>query len=95
MQIMVAQGALEEAQALMARRLDPALPVMKAVGLRELASHLSGERTLDEAVALAQQETRRYAKRQLTWLRNQSPDWPRVKTGADMDSFTSAQASQR
>jgi tRNA dimethylallyltransferase len=95
MEVMARQGALDEVRALMARRLDPALPVMKAVGLRELASHLSGERTLEEAIALAQQETRRYAKRQLTWLRNQTPDWARLRTEAEMAAFVSAQTAQR
>jgi tRNA dimethylallyltransferase len=75
---MVGAGALEEVRALMDRNLDPVLPAMKAVGVRELARHLRGEDTLDEAIALAQQETRRYAKRQLTWFRNQTPDWPRT-----------------
>ena len=75
---MVEQGALAEAAALMARGLDPALPALKAVGLRELAGHTAGTTPLDEAVAAAQQETRRYAKRQLTWFRNQTPDWPRL-----------------
>jgi tRNA dimethylallyltransferase len=82
LEAMVGAGALEEVAALMARALDPALPIMKAVGVRELASHLAGERTLDEALALAQQETRRYAKRQITWLRNQTPDWPRLGSEA-------------
>jgi len=75
---MIAAGALDEVRALAARRLDPDLPVMKAVGVRELSAHLAGELPLDRAVELARQETRRYAKRQLTWLRNQTPDWPRV-----------------
>jgi tRNA dimethylallyltransferase len=82
---MVAGGALEEAAALLARGLDPVLPAMKAVGLPELARHLSGGLTLDAAVAEAQQATRNYAKRQLTWFRNQTPDWPRV-TGLETDS---------
>ena len=81
---MVQAGALDEARALLDRGLDPALPAMKAVGVRELGGHLSGELDLAEAVALAQQQTRRYAKRQLTWLRNQTPDWPRIDvTDAD------------
>lgn len=75
---MLAAGALEEVRALLARALDPDLPVMKAVGVRELERHLAGELTLEGAADLARQETRRYAKRQLTWLRNQTPDWPRV-----------------
>ena len=75
---MVQVGALEEARALLSRNLDPALPAMKAVGVRELGAHLSGALDLPQAIALAQQQTRRYAKRQLTWLRNQTPDWPRI-----------------
>ena len=75
---MVEAGALEEVRALLGRGLDPDLPAMKAVGVRELGRHLRGELPLDQAVALAQQETRRFAKRQLTWFRNQTPDWPRA-----------------
>ena len=75
---MIQAGAIEEVRALLARGLDPALPAMKAVGVRELGAFVRGELGRDEAVALAQQETRRYAKRQLTWLRNQTPDWPRI-----------------
>jgi tRNA dimethylallyltransferase len=75
---MVGQGALEEVAALCARGLDPSLPAMKAVGVRELAAHLAGEVTLAEALAAAQRETRRYAKRQATWMRGQMADWPRI-----------------
>lgn len=75
---MFATGAIEEVAALHARRLDPALPAMKAVGVREIIEHLEGRTSRAEALARAQQETRRYAKRQLTWLRNQTPDWPRI-----------------
>lgn len=79
---MLDAGALAEVEALLARRLDPALPAMKAVGVRELAAHLRGETTLEAALAAAQQETRRYAKRQLTWMRGRMADWPRI-TAAD------------
>ena len=75
---MVEAGALDEIRALQARALDPVLPAMKAVGVRELGAHLKGEMDLDAAIALAQQQTRRYAKRQLTWFRNQTPDWLRI-----------------
>lgn len=75
---MIAEGALDEVAALMARNLDPDLPAMKAVGVRELASHLRGEATLEAALAAAQQETRRYAKRQSTWMRGRMADWPRI-----------------
>jgi tRNA dimethylallyltransferase len=75
---MIEAGALNEAAALAARNLDPALPLMKAVGFRELAGHLRGETTLPAALAAAQQETRRYAKRQTTWMRGQMAGWPRL-----------------
>lgn len=75
--VMIETGALDEARALMARHLDPGLPAMKAVGVRELAAHLAGEMTRDDAVAAMKQATRNYAKRQLTWFRNQTPDWAR------------------
>jgi tRNA dimethylallyltransferase len=69
----MAAGGLDEVQALLARRLDPALPAMKAVGVRELALHLTGAVPLAESIRLGQQATRRYAKRQLTWFRHQMP----------------------
>jgi tRNA dimethylallyltransferase len=78
LQAMVRQGALEEVRALMARGLDPELPAMKAVGVREFAQHLAGGLTLDQALAMAQRETRRYAKRQTTWMRGQMAAWPRI-----------------
>lgn len=81
---MLAAGALEEVAELMARNLDPALPIMKAVGVRELAAQLRGELTPPQALTAAQQETRRYAKRQSTWQRGQMGDWPRV-TALDPD----------
>ncbi|HAL08011.1 MAG TPA: tRNA (adenosine(37)-N6)-dimethylallyltransferase MiaA [Brevundimonas sp.] len=75
--MMMAQGALDEVRAIVGRDLAPDLPAMKAVGVRELADHLEGELSLDDAVAAVKQSTRNYAKRQLTWFRNQQRDWPR------------------
>jgi tRNA dimethylallyltransferase len=60
-------------RALLDLRLDATLPVMKALGVPELAAHLAGEITIEQAIIQAQQATRRYAKRQLTWLRTQTP----------------------
>jgi tRNA dimethylallyltransferase len=68
---MLDHGALEEVRALMALDLDPALPAMKALGVPELTAYVKGELSLDAAVAWAQQTTRNYAKRQLTWFRHQ------------------------
>ena len=82
---MVEAGAADEVTALMARGLDPDLPVMKALGLAEIAAWQAGEMSLDAALAAAQQATRRYAKRQATWFRNQTPDWPRI-TAADPEA---------
>jgi tRNA dimethylallyltransferase len=76
--LMVDQGALAEVETLIARGLDPRLPVMKAVGVREFAAQLAGTLSPDQALEDARRETRRYAKRQLTWLRNQMTDWPRA-----------------
>lgn len=76
---MVERGALDEVRALAARNLDPSLPAMKAVGVREFAAHLAEQTDLATAVDATRQATRRYAKRQLTWLRNQTPDWPRLQ----------------
>ncbi len=73
---MLKAGALEEVRRLVTRRLDPSLPAMKAHGMPWLIRHLNGEITLDEAAAGAVMDTRRYAKRQLTWFRNQMKDWP-------------------
>lgn len=63
-------GAIDETRALLARGLAPNLPAMKAVGVREIAAFLRSESTRQEALAAAQQATRRYAKRQFTWLRH-------------------------
>ncbi len=67
---MLAQGALAEVAALLAQRLDPALPAMRALGVPELAAHLRGELALDEAVARATLATGQYTKRQATWFRH-------------------------
>ena len=72
---MIADGAVAEAGAVRAMDLDPELPVMKAVGLAPLLAHCAGELPLADAVAAGKRDTRRYARRQMTWFRNQSrPD---------------------
>ena len=76
---MMVGGAVEEVQALVARGLSPALPVMRAIGVPEIAGWLNGEWSRDEALARGRQATRNYAKRQFTWLRNQLPEsWARL-----------------
>jgi len=68
---MLEQGALDEVQALLNRGLDACLPVMKAIGVREFGALLGGQMDQHQAVMLAKQATRQYAKRQLSWFRNQ------------------------
>ncbi len=72
---MMAAGALEEVRVLAARHLDPRQPAMKAHGVPWLIRALLGEITLADAVGEAKRDTRRYTKRQLTWFRNQLPDF--------------------
>jgi tRNA dimethylallyltransferase len=69
--MMVAGGALDEVRDLVARGLRPEWPVMRVLGLGELVDHIAGRVPLADAVALAKQKTRNYAKRQMTWFRNQ------------------------
>lgn len=70
------EGAIEEVEALLALNLDPSFPAMKALGVPEIAGLLRGEYSQEEALELLQRNTRRFAKRQMTWLRNQTPEWP-------------------
>jgi tRNA dimethylallyltransferase len=72
---MLQEGALDEARALDARRLPETLPAMKAHGVPWLRRHLRGEIALAAAEEGAVMDTRRYAKRQVTWFRNQMPGW--------------------
>ena len=68
---MIAGGALDEVAALAARRLDPALPIMRAHGVRSLLAHIQGRLALAEAAGRSKLDTRHYAKRQFTWARHQ------------------------
>ncbi len=74
--MMLKSGALEEVRRLAGRKLDPTLPAMKAHGVPWLIRYLNGEISRSDAEAGAIMDTRRYAKRQLTWFRNQMKDWP-------------------
>ena len=90
---MIDQGAVTEVEALLARKLNPNLPVMRAIGVPELSAYLLGQTTLDEAIAAGQQATRRYAKRQYTWFAHQPPaGWPRFQEPLDVDSLADALA---
>ena len=89
---MLERGALVEVEALLARQLDPDLPAMRAIGVTEIATLLAGTTSRAEAEARGAQATRNYAKRQFTWLRNQSSaDWQRVEENSfdEEDIFVS------
>ncbi len=78
---MLEEGAVEEVRRLLALGLAPDLPVMKAVGVPELARYVAGEWTLEAATAAVVRATEQYAKRQLTWFRHQAPrDMPTHRT---------------
>jgi len=75
---MLMQGAMAEARALVARGLDPELPTMKALGIPWLMAFARGEMSPEEAAENAKRDTRRYAKRQFTWIGRQFPFWTRI-----------------
>ena len=90
--MMLDGGAVDEVETLLARNLDPALPVMRAIGVPEITSLLQGELSRDECIVSGQRATRQYAKRQYTWFRHQPPDtWTRDdnKTINEYDIFVS------
>ena len=90
---MIDEGAVAEVEALLARNLNANLPVMRAIGIRELGRYLLGEVSLDDAVAAGRQATRRYAKRQYTWFAHQPPpDWPRFREALDVERLPEALA---
>lgn len=76
---MLRSGAVEEVKALLALGLSPAMPVMKAIGVPQIAAMLAGEMSEAEVIERGAAATRQYAKRQMTWFRNQLDDgWQRI-----------------
>ena len=91
---MIELGAVGEVEALLARALNPSLPVMRAIGVREITAYLRGESSLAEAIAAGQQATRNYAKRQYTWFAHQPPEtWPRFRDLPDERALELVRAS--
>jgi tRNA dimethylallyltransferase len=80
---MLETGAVEEVKALLALNLSPAMPVMKAIGVPQIAAMLAGEMSAAEVIERGAAATRQYAKRQMTWFRNQlDENWSRVDPSA-------------
>jgi len=76
--MMLEEGALEEVRNLMSKDLDPSLPAMRALGVPSLVNIIKGEQKPEAAIEDAKMQTRRFAKRQLTWFRNQFSAWERI-----------------
>ncbi len=87
---MLDAGAMEEARAVAALDLPERAPMPKAIGLSHLVSHLRGELPLEEALRTAKRDSRRLAKRQMTWFRNQCGDWPMLVEPTDIDKWVGA-----
>ena len=68
--MMIEAGTFDEVKRLIGRNLDPGLPIMKALGVRQISAYLRGDMGKADAIHQAKQDSRHYAKRQMTWLRN-------------------------
>lgn len=91
---MLDKGALDEVKRLAALGLDPELPAMKAIGVRELQAAMAGEIGFPEAIERAKIATRQYSKRQTTWFRHQlGPEWLRLRPGDDLETTIGLRAS--
>ncbi|UVC19029.1 tRNA (adenosine(37)-N6)-dimethylallyltransferase MiaA [Mesorhizobium onobrychidis] len=87
---MLEKGALDEVRRLTELGLNPDLPAMKAIGVRELQAAMAGELSFPEAIERAKIATRQYAKRQATWFRHQlGPEWLRLRPGDRVESTIS------
>lgn len=85
---MMASGAIDEVETLLGLSLPADAPIMRAIGVPEIAAMLSGDISEVEAIRRGQAATRQYAKRQYTWFRNQPPaDWPRWNEELNDSSF--------
>lgn len=90
---MIETDAVDEVKALLARNLDPSLPAMRAIGVREIAAFLGGKIDREEMIRRGQQATRNYAKRQYTWFAHQPPsDWPRFAKPLEAGTMAEALA---
>ena len=90
---MLSEEGIAEVRSLLARGLNPSLPALRAIGVREIAGYLRGELTREEALRAGRTATRQYAKRQYTWFSRQLPaDWPRFAGPLDCGGLANALA---
>ena len=89
----MSEEGIEEVRSLLERNLPALAPVLRAIGVREIAAFLRGEHDPRRGAAAGQAATRQYAKRQYTWFRRQPPaHWPRFERALDCDAMTDALA---
>ena len=84
---MITSGGVNEAKSVFAKNYDNSLPIMKAIGVRQLKGYFTGDANLDDSIALASRDTRRFAKRQLTWFRGQARNWQEITNNSDKVRF--------
>jgi tRNA dimethylallyltransferase len=90
---MLSAEGMDEVRSLLERGLNPMLPAMRAIGVREIAAFLRGELSREEALAAGRTATRQYAKRQYTWFSRQPPaHWPRFTEPLDCGGLANALA---
>ena len=93
---MIEHGVLDEIRAMDALKLAPDLPVMRAVGVPEFLAVVRGDQALSDAIGQVAQASRRFAKRQYTWFRHQTPDWKVFSpSSASGGASQNAQQSER
>jgi tRNA dimethylallyltransferase len=91
---MFSDEGIEEVRALLERHLPALAPVLRAIGVREIAAFLHGEMSREQALAAGRTATRQYAKRQYTWFSRQPPPWwPRFTEPLEGEAFERALAS--
>jgi tRNA dimethylallyltransferase len=90
---MFSEAGIAEVRRLIERDYPASAPVMRAIGVREIAAWLRGAMDRDAALEAGKAATRQYAKRQYTWFRHQPPaDWPRMTAPLDCQSLPDALA---
>lgn len=85
---MIQQGLIEETKNILEKGFDENLNSLNTVGYKEIISYLKNKITLERAVELIKRNTRRFAKRQMTWFRKDKRIiWLNVKSAEDLDNF--------
>jgi tRNA dimethylallyltransferase len=85
--VMFARGLVNETRELLKRGLEQNKTAMQAIGYRQVAEHLRGERDLAETIELVKSRTRQFARRQLTWFRRQlDPEWIELRPDEPLEN---------